>query len=83
MTVLETELEFFRQHKDEWLRYYKGKVALVKDQVLVGTFTTEKEAFSAGVQQFGNVSFLVKAIVEKEELVQFPSLAVGVISAHP
>ena len=80
---LEIELKFFAQHKDEWLLHYKGKVALVKGEELVGTFTTETEAFTAGVQKFGNISFLVKTIEEKERLIQFPALAVGVINVHP
>jgi predicted ferric reductase len=83
MTVLEIELEFFTQHKDEWLRYYKGQFALVKGEELIGTFTTRTEAFSAGIGRLGNVPFLIKVVSEEEETVQFPALTVGMINAHP
>ena len=81
--ALETELQFFKQHKDEWLRLYKDHFALIRGRELVGTFTSDEEAFKAGVKRFGNVSFLIKKIAEKEEIIQFPALAVGMINAHP
>lgn len=80
--ALETELAFFQQHKNEWLNVYKNQFALVKGSELIGTFTSAEQAFVAGVEQLGNVPFLIKQVAEKEEIVQFPALALGMISAH-
>jgi len=81
--ALEHELEFFNSHKKELLKHYEGQFALIKGHKLSGTYTTWEEAFDAGVKQFGNVPFLIKRVQEKEEVVQFPALVVGGISAQP
>ena len=79
--ALETEVEFYNSCKKEWLRYYEGKFALIKGKELIGTYTTWQEAFNDGVQRLGNVPFLIRQVQEKDEIVQFPALAVGAISA--
>jgi hypothetical protein len=79
--VLETEVEFYNSQKKDWLRHYEGKFALIKGRELLGTYTTWQEAFSDGVQKLGNVPFLIRQVQEKDEIVQFPALAVGAISA--
>ena len=81
--VLDVELSFYQSTKAELLKHYTGQYALIKGQELVGTFSTHEQAFSAGVQKFGNVPFLVQSIQEEEEFIQHPSLAVGIISADP
>jgi hypothetical protein len=77
---LKRELEFFRLKKPEFLKTYKDQFVLIKSDVLVGTYTTEAEAYKAGVDKFGNEPFLIKQVVEKEESISFPALAVGLIS---
>jgi hypothetical protein len=79
---LDKELKFFDAHKKEWLTHYKDQFALVKGEGFFGTFTTFEEAFNAGVDRFGNQPFLVKKIVENEPKMQFPALAVGLISVR-
>lgn len=80
--ALEKELEFFKSQKDELLRYYKGQFALIKDDKLLGTFTTLAEAFEAGVRSLGNQPFLIKQVMEGDEVIQYPALAVGMLYAH-
>ena len=81
--VLETEITYFEEHKAEWLKVYKTQFALIKDRELLGTFTTHDEAYQEGINKLGNQPFLIKQVIEEEELVQFPALTVGVINAHP
>ena len=52
-SVLAEELAYFREQKDTWLQHHEGKFALVKGRELIDTFTTEKEAYEAGVKAFG------------------------------
>ena len=81
--ALEREMEYFESQKEEWLRYYRGQLALIKGEELAGTFTTHHEAFVAGVKRFGNVPFLIQPVLEEDEVAQIPALCVGVLSAHP
>jgi len=80
--VLDTELKYYENMKAELLAHHEGQYALIKGNQLVGTFSTLEEAFTAGVEHFGNVPFLIQFVQEEEEIIQHPSLAVGIISAH-
>lgn len=79
---LQQELVYFKSIKEDLLKHDKDKFALIKDRELVNTFTTWEEAFNAGIERFGNVSFLIKQVQEEDEKVQFPALRVGAINAH-
>ena len=80
--VLDAELIYFDKHRVEWLKVYKGQVALVKGDALHGTFTTSKQAFEAGVKLFGTAPFLVKLIEETDAVIQYPAFSIGMLSAH-
>ncbi len=82
MTELDTELEFFNKNKDEYLKYYRDKYALIKGEELINTFTTEEEAYNEGIDRFGNVPFLIKQITDVEFVHMFPALTLGLIHAH-
>ena len=81
--VLEVELKYYEEQKPELLAHYKGQYVLIKETKLIGVFSTDEEAFTAGVDQLGNVPFLIQWVREDEEFIQQPSLSVGIISAHP
>jgi hypothetical protein len=79
---LKQELEYYLSIKDELLKHYKGQFVLIKDKKVIGTYTTWEEAFNSAIDKFGNVSFLIKPVQEKEEVIQFPALLVGAINAN-
>lgn len=79
---LKQELEYFLSIKEELLQHHKDQFALIKDKQLISTYTTWEEAFDDGVKKFGNTQILVKQVLEIDELIQFPALAVGAISAN-
>jgi len=79
--ALEQELQYFDAHKSELLEHYAGQFALIKGDSLLGTYTTLEEAFEAGVRALGNQPFLIKQVLETEEVIQYPALAVGMIHA--
>jgi len=79
---LKEELGYFVSVKEELLKHYKGQFALIKGKELIGTYTTWEEAFNNGIKQLGNVPFLIRQVQEKDEVVQFPALAVGAINAR-
>src|SRR5256885_15782318 len=78
---LQTELEYFQKHKQEYLKLYKGQFVLIKGKELADAFTTEAEAYQAGLEKFGNEPFLIKQVLDKDGTVSYPALTVGMISA--
>lgn len=67
--ILDKELKYFNEHKDELLKHYETQFVLIKDDEFIGAFTTEAEAYAAGIQKFGNQPFLIKKVTKEEELV--------------
>ncbi len=80
--ALDVERKYYEEQKADLLNHYEGQFALIMGDRLVGTYTTHGEAFSAGVEKFGNVAFLIQKVEVEDEVIQHPSLAVGLISAH-
>ena len=83
MKALDIERKYYKDQKVELLKHYLGQFALIMGDELIGTFTTHGEAFNTGVNNFGNVAFLIQKVEVEDEVIQHPSLAVGLISAHP
>src|SRR5712692_849584 len=79
---LQTELEYFQKHKQEYLKLYKGQFVLIKGEEFAGTFTTEAEAYKEGLEKFGNEPFLIKQVLDNDETDSFPALTVGVINVR-
>ncbi len=80
--VLQTELNYFNKHRQEWLETYENQFALVKDEKLIGTYTTEAEAYKAGLEEIGNQPFLIKQVVKEDKEISFPALALGVTNVR-
>ena len=79
--VLEKEIKYFEAHKEELLSHYEGQFILIKDDTLVGAFTTEEDAYKAGIEKFGNQPILIKKVTKEEEIVQLPTVMLGLIHA--
>lgn len=79
-TLLQTELQFYQEHKPDYLKTYAGQFVLIKGKEFAGTFTTEPEAYKAGLAKFGNAPFLIKHVLPQEGTVSYPALTVGVIN---
>jgi hypothetical protein len=80
--VLQTELNFYNTKKEELLRLYKGQFVLIKGEQFIGAFTTDAEAYKAGLEQFGNHPFLIKQVLENDTKVSYPALTVGAINVR-
>ena len=82
--TLETELNYFKSKRTEWLQVYRGQFAVIKGETLVGTFTTFAEAYAAGVEKVGpSGGFLVRQITEQDPSQSAPALFAGVLFACP
>ena len=68
---LEVEIEFFESKRSELLAKASGEYALIHGKELVGTFKAEEDALKIGYERFGNSPFLVKQILEFDEVLDF------------
>jgi len=71
--ALETELEYFQKNKQEYLKLYKDQFVLIKGENFAGSFTTEAEAYKAGLEKFGNAPFLIKQVLDDDGTVSYPA----------
>ena len=64
---LAVELEYYSQHKAEWLAHKTGLYVVVKDSGLLGFYPNFQAAYRAGAAIYGlDTDFLVKQILEHE-----------------
>jgi hypothetical protein len=50
---------------------------------LVGAVDTPENAYKAGLERFGNTSFLIKQVLPQDPVAHVPALSLGLIRAHP
>jgi len=81
--VFEKELEYYKANKEELLKHHENQYVVIQDSRLIGAYTTEQQAYEAGLREVGNEPFLIKRVTMEEEIVRFPALVVGVINANP
>ncbi len=81
---LEKELAYFAAHREELLAAHEGQFVLIHGDQLAGTYTTDREAYEAGLKLFGNEPFLIRSVQREEaEVAHYPALVLGVLHAHP
>ena len=61
---LDTELKYYEAHKADLLKGYRGQVVLIRGETLVGVFSTEEEAYQAGIKQLGHLPLLIVRVEE-------------------
>ena len=81
MAVLKKEFAFYRQHEKEYLKHYNGMYVVISGERLIGAYSTETEAYDAGLAELGNVPFLIKRVTEEPEQIHIPALNVGILNA--
>jgi len=79
---LEKELEFYKSQYKELLSHYENQFVLIKGDKLLGSFTTDLEAYKAGLERLGNQPFLIKRVVKGEEIDRAPALVLGLLNAN-
>lgn len=71
LTQLKQELETFKKSRNKLLAEAKGQYALIKEDKIIGTFSSFDDALAEGYKKFGNKPFLVKEITDIEEVNYF------------
>ena len=80
--IFEKELELFESKKEELLKHNKGQFVLIFEKDLLGTFTTEKEAYEEGLRKVGNRPFLIKQILPGKCSEEIPAYTLGLLSGN-
>jgi hypothetical protein len=81
--MLDKEMKLFENNVSEWLRTQSEKFVLIKEEKVIGFFTTDEEAISEGVRLFGLSSFLVRPIISEQVKPRIPAMTIGVLNANP
>lgn len=79
--MFEKELAYYGEHKDELLQHHENQFVVIKGDTFGGAYTSDIDAYKAGLEKFGNAAFLIKQVKKEEEIVRFPALALGVVNA--
>lgn len=77
--LLKKELYFFERNKKRFLKNYLNQFVLIKENAFIGAYTTEEEAYKAGIEKFGNTPFLIRQVLKEESPVAIPALTLGLI----
>lgn len=75
--MFEQENKAFEERKAELLQLCAGKFALFKGSAFGGVFDTDQAAYSAGIEKYGNVPFLVKQVGKEKTVEEMPALFLG------
>lgn len=76
---LTEEIEFYNQHKEDFLHKYTNRYLLIKGSELIGNFETRDRAVGEGVRRFGVGPFLVRLSGEDAIVASIPALSLGLL----
>lgn len=79
--MLEQELEFFEKNKQEYRKHYMDQFVLIHGEEFLGSYTTDQQAYEAGIAKLGNVPFLIKQVQPEDSEVRIPAYSFGLLSA--
>ncbi len=62
MDSLKNELQYYIDNQTELVNTYKGKFIVIKDQLVVGSYDKELEAYNESVKLFDLGTFLIQEV---------------------
>lgn len=69
MQLLKKEYDYYLLHKEELLEKYEGQFIVIKGKKVRGPFSTNKEAYEAGLEEFGNVPMFIRQVTKEEPII--------------
>ncbi len=79
---LEIEYNYYKAHKEEWLKERENQFVLIKGEGVIGFFAKFEDAFNEGIKKFGKPPFFIHQIVKEEPVEDIPALRLGIIYAN-
>lgn len=65
---LETEINYFEQHRADLLNQYPGKFVLVKGNQCHGAFDTAENAYKVGALMFPGEAILIRQVLTEDPI---------------
>ena len=78
--MFERELEFYKANRADLLKRLEGRHVIIKGKDLFGDYSSEAEAYRAGIFAHGRERFLIKHVTAEEETVRIPAPGKGSIA---
>jgi len=69
--ALEQEYKYFISHLQDFSKTHLHEFVLIKGEQVVSFFSSYEKALREGLERFGNVSFFIEEVKEKEEVHYF------------
>ena len=66
--MLDKEFQYFVQHQDELVSQYNWKYIFIKDQQIIGAYTTEIEAYTESSKKHKLGTFLIQLCVPCKDI---------------
>ena len=79
--MLEQELTYYEEIKEELLNNHQGKFVLIHRRELLGVYDTDEEAYAQGVRRFGTGPFLIQPVADEDPEDKYPALVLGLMNA--
>ncbi len=74
MGLLDIELRYFEEHRQEWFQSDPHRFALIDGTTLYGFYDTWRDAYEAGIIKIGLGSFLIKQVLLVDEVLLMANL---------
>lgn len=68
MGLLEVELKYFDDHRQQWFESSPYRFALIDGNTLYGFYDTWRDAYEAGMEKIGLDGFLIKQVLLVDEV---------------
>lgn len=70
--MLEKEIELFNKINGELQSQYpNGGFVVIKNEEVLGVWSSRIDALRAGIEKYGNIEFLVKNIFDNDVIINF------------
>ena len=73
------EIETYNENKKELLKNYPGKFIVIKGKEILTSYSTQEEAYRAGLLKFGENAFFIKEVTIEDKQIAIPAYTMGLI----
>jgi hypothetical protein len=70
MSALDKEYKYYQANQKEFLRKYRNRVVVIKDEQVTGVYNDEESAYKEAISKYKLGSFLIQKCVPEEETIQ-------------
>lgn len=68
--MIDKEYQYYKKNQKAFLKKYKGKILVIKDQKITGVFDDEVSAYNDSVSKYKLGTFLIQKCIPENETIQ-------------